>query len=354
MYQEITTVVSKIIYENDEIQILETSTGAGAAILYLSFSRHAQVGDQVVVNHTAQALNLGTGGYDIVKHVLGHDSFDKAGAGHIMKARYTPNQLSVMSVESQESPFHQLFAHDFTLNGKPILIAELHSMIPVIFQILKNKIDEFVFTVIIDDAAALPLALSKHMRILKENKQFHSITIGQAFGGEFEAVNLQTALQFAVNHLKSDYILVSMGPGVVGTGTRYGFSGMMQANWANTIGSLKGVPVWVPRISFADRRDRHNGLSHHTLTPLSQFTHVKSVLPLPTITSDDLSLLEKQIQPLLFEDKVEIHWIDPNDKWLNHVIDDYPIAIKTMGRSYKEDPFFFSGISSAVQYVLSI
>ncbi|UTW69794.1 DUF3866 family protein [Anaerobacillus sp. HL2] len=69
------------------------------------------------------------------------------------------------------------------------------------------------------------------------------------------------ALQFAKEVLrKADVILVTLGPGVVGTGTSYGFYGIVQASWANIINSLDGVPVWVPRLSESDKRERHKVL----------------------------------------------------------------------------------------------
>lgn len=351
MYQEIETVVRDILFENKNIQILKTSAGAKKAILYRDYFERVDIDDVLIVNHTATALNLGTGGYDIVKHVFHKRRYTNYKPGHIMKLRYTPSQLSVLSVEAQESPYHSLFLDSFTLNGRYILLAELHSMIPVIYQLLKQFDRLFTMTVIIDDEAALPLSLSEHVRILKQNNNFQTITIGQAYGGDFEAVNLQTALQFATKKLQSDFIVVSLAPGVVGTGTLYGYSGMVLANWANIIGCLHGVPVWVPRISYSDQRERHYSLSHHIVTPLKQFTYAKSILPLPKNARRQHLL--HIAQELAKFNHITIEWEQVDETKLEQALKNYPIPIKTMGRKFTDDPHFFYGIASAVQWLVS-
>lgn len=352
MYREIETMVEKIIFENEQIQILKTTSGAKKALLYRDLCARANEGDKLIVNYTASLLKLGTGGYDIVKHVLEKQPFHSDSDGHIMKLRYTPQQLSVLSVEAEESPYHSLFTDKFSLNGRYVLLAELHSMIPVVFQLLKQFRKRFTFTVIIDDEASLPLSLSEHMRILQKNENFHSITIGQAFGGQFEAVNLHTALQFAYEQLQSDYVVISLGPGVVGTGSLYGFSGMVLADWANIIGSFHGIPIWVPRISFKDKRERHFGISHHTITPLKQFTYAKSILPLPHLGEWNKTLLN-EVKDLQNKHHILLYWENIDELLLKKALDTYPIPIKTMGRTYQDDPHFFYGIYSAVQWLFS-
>lgn len=351
MYYELKTTVRKIIFENEKIQIVETSSGAKKAIVFRELFDRVEEEDIVIVNHTASVLKLGTGGFDIVKHILNKKPYVKKNNGHIMKLRYTPQQLSVLTVEAEESPFHHLFTKEFTLGGRGIILAELHSMIPVIYQLLKQFHECFTITVIIDDEASLPLSFSEHMRILHENANFHSITIGQAFGGQYEAVNLHTALQFAHVYLRSDYIVVSLGPGVVGTSSQYGFSGMILANWANIIGSFDGIPIWIPRISFAEQRERHIGISHHTMTPLKQFTYAKSILPLPNI-KDFKEPLMKQLKSIEEKKHISVYWEQVDEQIIKNAIEQYPIPIKTMGRTLRDDPHFFYGIFSAVKWLV--
>ncbi|WP_078553147.1 DUF3866 family protein [Bacillus alkalicellulosilyticus] len=357
MYKELVVQVTEILYEDNQIQLLGTSEGANKAMLYRTMLPRVSTGDKVVVNATAVSLKLGTGGWDIVKSV-GDSSvlFESEQPGHIMKARYTPSQHSVLAVEAQESEYHSLFTKEFQLKTNDnILIAELHSMLPIIYSICKQWEREITLTVIISDEAALPLTISEHIREIKKDRNVSTITIGQAFGGDYEAVTLHTALQFAKEVLASDVIVVTLGPGVVGTGSTYGFSGMALAEWANSIGGLGGCPVWIPRISFAEKRDRHYGLSHHILTPLSQFTFVKSVLPLPLLHREWNEVIDNQIKKLKHT-QVEIY----QDRTLNENIErllvdgmkQYPMPIKTMGRDYDDDPAFFCAVATAVYWVL--
>jgi len=60
-----------------------------------------------------------------------------------------------------------------------------------------------------------------------------------------------------------------MGPGVVGTSTALGFSAIEQGQVLDAAAALGGRGVACLRISFADPRARHRGISHHTLTALA-------------------------------------------------------------------------------------
>lgn len=353
MYIEKRVTVEEILYEDEEIQILKTSSAAEKALLYLSITPRAEVADEIIVNMTSTKLRLGTGGIDIVVSIVGANPKEELlPSGHIMKARYLPNQLSVMAVEAQESKFHQIFKESFTLQGKRVLIGELHSMIPICFWGMDYLKKDGKMVVIISDEASLPLSFSQHVRTLKKDDRFVTITIGQAFGGTYEAVNLPTALQFATEVLNGDLIFVTLGPGVVGTGTVHGFSGIEQAVWANMIGSLGGVPVWVPRLSEKDERERHQGISHHTLTPLKKFTYVSSVLPIPTINSKIGEKIIAQVDGL--HERHQIYWLqhEPLEKIINHCIMSSPLPIKTMGKKYEDDPIFFLGVAAAVKWII--
>ncbi|WP_100372573.1 DUF3866 family protein [Bacillus sp. FJAT-45037] len=355
MFAEEFTQVQSIIYEDDSVQIVETPIGAKKAILYKTIMHAVKPGDDIVVNVTATNLHLGTGGYDFVKSVEQTGRYVSKELtrqdGHILKLRYTPYQHQVLAIEAQESPYHSLFEQPFSLAGKPVLLGELHSMIPLVYattQILKGNAR---VCVIIDDQAALPLAVSTMMRQLMKKKSFMTITVGQAFGGSFEAITIQTALQFAHNHLHADVIMISVGPGVVGTGTHYGFTGMSLASWSNIVASLKGLPVWIPRISFSDPRPRHFGISHHTLTPLKEFSLAKSLLPLPVFTGHRKVRIKEQLKELEWAKVMpDIQWVC--EKQMTPLTEEAltasDVVIKTMGRGYQEDPSFFLSVVSSV------
>jgi len=351
MYKEELVKVEEILYEDERIQLLVTSDGAKRAMLYKNICPSASVGERLIVNHTAASLSLGTGGWDIVQSVVRREPFqNEEGKGHIMKARYLPSQLSVLSIEAQESEYHDIFKRSFSLDEKPILLAELHSMIPIVYTSLKARANNMTLTIIISDEASIPIVMSEHLRVMKQDPLIKTISIGQAFGGDMEAVNLQTALQYA-HEIMSDVILVTLGPGVVGTGTKYGYSGMVLAQWANIVGKLGGKPVWIPRISFADQRERHVGISHHTLTPLVEFTYATSYLPIPILQESERVRVEEQLTAL----KDTMHQVVPvslDDAFISSCqteMDNYPLPIKTMGRTYYDDRAFFHGVYAAIK-----
>ena len=54
------------------------------------------------------------------------------------------------------------------------------------------------------------------------------------------------------------------GPGIVGTATRLGFSGIEVGPVLDAAAGLGGAPIACLRVSFADPRARHRGVSHHS------------------------------------------------------------------------------------------
>lgn len=127
---------------------------------------------------------------------------------------------------------------------------------------------------------------------------------------------------------------------------------MVQADWANIIGSLSGIPVWIPRLSEKDKRSRHQGISHHTFTPLTQFTYKKSIIPLPTVSS---FLLNKVIeQARVLGERHTVEWVDfAGEELLDYCNKKTTIPLTTMGRRYEEDPLFFLGVAAAIYWVIT-
>ena len=63
-------------------------------------------------------------------------------------------------------------------------------------------------------------------------------------------------------------VVCSVGPGIVGTGTRFGHGALALAEAANAATALGGRPVLAVRTSEADPRERHHGVSHHAQSVL--------------------------------------------------------------------------------------
>ncbi|HID06320.1 MAG TPA: DUF3866 family protein, partial [Armatimonadetes bacterium] len=99
------------------------------AINYTLLTGRVDAGDRVLVNTTAVHLGLGTGGYHFVVANLTRPTVHRLEHGHIMKLRYTPHQLNVLSVDAPESPHHSVLQDADDIAGMPVIIGELHSMI---------------------------------------------------------------------------------------------------------------------------------------------------------------------------------------------------------------------------------
>lgn len=246
------------------------------ALAYPGLVGTPAVGDTVLLNVSALARGLGTGGYALVV-APGADRLPAdppAGPGHLVKARYTPLQAMVLGVDDQESPHHELLRDADDLAGLPVVVADLHSALPAVVAgirfadaRLSAGADPLRVAYVMTDGGALPAWFSMAVAGLRDAGWIEAcLTAGQAFGGDHEAVTVHTALLAARHVVGADVVVVAQGPGNLGTGTRWGFSGVAAGEAVNAAGVLGGRPVASLRVSGADPRERHLGVSHHSLT----------------------------------------------------------------------------------------
>lgn len=278
-----TATVSEIVSERPGLQRVALDTGRRAYAL-TDLIGPVSVGDRVVVNTTAVDLGLGTGGWDVVHWNLARDAWGEPGPGHVMKLRYTSLQSDTGSVEEQPS-YHP----PRDLGGMPVVACTLHSQVACVAAVFKHLRPDLRLAYVMTDSAALPLALSDLVADLRAGGLLDiTVTAGQAFGGDLEAVSMPSALLVAAG--EADAVVVGPGPGVVGTGTRLGFSGVEVAAVLDATAALGGVPIIALRYSDADPRDRHRGISHHSRTAL-ELTHADPVVPVPgEVTVPDIEL----------------------------------------------------------------
>ncbi|OXM88145.1 DUF3866 family protein [Paenibacillus rigui] len=348
--------------------LVELADGSnGKAIYYCEEGMKASLspGDQVLVNTTAASLRLGTGGYHFIHSIIPssnsaspvsyaeYDIRDENTSGHIMKMRYTPLQRSVLAAEEAASDYHPLFLEHLSLEGLPVLIGELHSMLPAVLcrlrQLEQKQGKKCKVAYIMTDGAALPLSFSRHVRLLKRLDWLAgTVTYGHAYGGDLETVNKYTALLAAKHVLQADIAVVLMGPGSVGTGTLLGFSGIETGELINAAAALHGKPILIPRMSFTDLRERHQGLSHHALTVLSKVALAEACVPLPKLSGVWMQRLHKQICEAGIEARHQLRWHEPlkAEEW-DQALAAYPEPIYSMGRELHEDPCCLAGIGAA-------
>lgn len=280
----VTATVEEVLETNPGTQVLRVRWGdaTGRAVLYTRYAAPAKAGDRVVLNTTATDLGLGSGGEDFVVWNLAHDDYDSRAEGHVMKLRYTPLQTEVLAVESPESPHHSVMAAADGVDGMPVLAASLHSQLLPAVAGLRAAGSGMRVTYVMTDGGALDASLSKTVRRLRELDWLSSVvTVGHAVGGDLEAVNMYSGLIAARVVAGADVAVVGMGPGVVGTATRFGTTALELGMTLNAAASLGGHPVAVVRMSSGEGRDRHAGVSHHARTALGRVALVRADVPVP-------------------------------------------------------------------------
>lgn len=304
-------------------------------------------GDTVFLNTTAVAKNLGTGGVHFVMCNTANESLDAPQAGHIMKLRYTPAQVKVRAVEEEENPVSRMLRGKNSLDGMPVVIASLHSMLgPVAAVIKKLSGGKLKIVYIMTDGGALPLPLSHLVHQLRERKLIDTvITCGHAFGGDLEAVNIYSGLLAGKEIAGADVAVVAMGPGIVGTASEFGFTGVEQGEIVNAVNVLEGKPIAVPRISFADKRDRHRGVSHHTLTALGRIALTKAVVCVPVMEEKKARFVEEQLKTSGITEKHQVMVVDGLP--VLDAVKEYNLKVKTMGRGVDNDLEFFLAAGAA-------
>ena len=314
------------------------------------------VGDVVWVTVTALALELGTGGYALVAAPAGPVA-DPTGPGHLVKSRYSPLQVAVQGADEQGSPHHDVLASDFDLPGMPVVVADLHSAVPAIVAgILADK-PRAKIVYVMTDGGALPMGFSRTVPALG-SRLFGTVTCGQAFGGEIECVSLHSALQASWMVLGADIAIVSQGPGNLGTGTTWGFSGVAAGDAVNAVSVLGGLPVGALRLSDADPRPRHQGVSHHSLTAFGRVALRPADLPVPAGLPESLaSLVATQLAPLESLHRVVPVPTDGLSSALAAVDADLRLggaSLSTMGRGLDVDTWYFLAAAAAGRHAASL
>lgn len=244
--------VTAVLERHDGVVRLEVDDDP--CVAYPGLTGPVAVADDVLVNVQARELELGSGGFDVLYANLTRGLGLAADPGaHVMKLPYTPLQAAVRhGEEDRELPS--------SLGGMPVVCCSLHSQVAPACAALAGLRVAYVQL----PGGALPVALSDTVRALKERGLLEvAVGAGGCFAGDVQCVNVYSALAWCAAH-GVDAVVCSIGPGIVGTGTALGHGGVAAAIAVNAAAALGGRPVLAPRVSEADPRERHRGLSHHT------------------------------------------------------------------------------------------
>jgi hypothetical protein len=232
------------------------------------------------------------------------------------------------------------------LDDMPVIVAALHSQIATAAAAVKALAPEARIAYVMTDQAALPIAFSELVPQMREAGLMEaSITAGQAFGGDHEAVNVYTALLAARAVVGADVTIVAQGPGNVGTETEWGFGSLAQADYLNAAAVLGGTPIAVPRISFADSRPRHRGVSRQSLVTLGRATQVECLVAIPEMEAEKLEYVQRQLEEegILSQHQV---LVAKGDLGVT-ALEQRGLEVKSMGRTAAEDPEFFLAAGAA-------
>jgi len=325
------------------------------ALAYPELVGPVAVGDRLLLNVSALARGLGTGGYALVVGQADRLPADApAGPGHLVKARYTPLQAMVLGVDDQESPHHDALRDADDLTGMPVVVADLHSALPAVVAgaryaaaLAGRSAPKVAY--VMTDGGALPAWFSRTVAGLRDAGWIEvCVTTGQAFGGDLEAVTVHTGLLAARTVVGADLVVVAQGPGNLGTGTRWGFSGVAAGEAVNAAATLSGRPVASLRVSGADARERHLGVSHHSMTAYGRVALAPADVVVPVFEPDPdggLDALGRRVQHQVAalaapHGRHRLVDVEAGADLLSALAGS-PVRLSTMGRGLEQDPAAF-------------
>ncbi|GIG61304.1 hypothetical protein Lfu02_56760 [Longispora fulva] len=316
------------------------------ALAYPAMVGDPVAGDRVLLNTNALSLGLGTGGYALVVALPDRLPPDSDAPGHVMKARYTPQQVTVLAADEEASPFRSVLAEADDIAGLPVVVADLHSALPALLAGILTDSPGARVAYVMTDGGALPAWFSRNLDALA-GLLAGVVTVGQSFGGDLEATNTHTGLLAARHALRADVAIVTQGPGNLGTGTPWGFSGVSTGEAVNAAATLGGRPVGSVRLSTADERPRHRGVSHHSLTAYGRVALAPADLVLPR--GCDPGYVE-QLAPLAGRHRIV--QVDPAG--LDEALRALPVTLSTMGRGLDAEHDYFLAAACAGRHAATL
>ncbi len=177
-----------------------------------------------------------------------------------MKLNYTSLQHVVAPVEERELSLPL---------ERPVAVLALHGQLAAVAWAFSQAAPGRALGYVQTEGGALPGSRSRTVALLRERGLLAGhLTAGACFGGEAEAITTTGALHHGLRTLGWDAAVCGPGPGIVGSGTALGHGGMAALDTAHAALALGCATMLVARMSSSDPRERHRGISHHTLTVL--------------------------------------------------------------------------------------
>ncbi|MFG1952944.1 DUF3866 family protein [Micromonospora sp. NPDC048830] len=326
------------------------------ALAYPELVGSPEPGDRVLLNAGALLMGLGTGGYALVVALpdrLPPDpprAGDTRDAGHLVKARYTPLQPILLGVDEEASPHRDVLAAADDLAGLPVVTADLHSALPAILAGIRADAPDARVAYLLTDGGALPAWFSRTLDGLRDHL-VGTVSVGQAFGGDLEATTVHSGLLAARHVLAADVVILAQGPGNLGTGTRWGYSGVAVGEAVNAVATLGGRPVGSLRISNADPRTRHRGVSHHSLTAYGRV----ALAPADLVVPDGLApALARDVDAALAPLAARHRLVRVPTDGLDAALRASAVPLSTMGRGLDADHAYFLAAAAAGRHAAAL
>ena len=302
-------------------------------------------GDEVIVNTEALDLGLGSGGHDVI-HVNLTRGLDAPGteSAPAMKLNYTSLQHAVDPLEAWRGG-------DDDADGRecvPVLVLSLHGQLAPAAWAARRGSSELRIGYVQTWGGALPGSLSRDVAELRTSELLCGhITAGPAYGGEQEAMTTIGALRAAVEVLGWDAVIVGPGPGIAGSDSELGHGGMAALDAAHASLILGHETLLAPRMSSADPRARHRGVSHHTTTVLRMLLGNVRV-PAPAAPTSPFPRINGGDVPL---ERLREACGGRHELWVREApVDEYAesgLSAEHMGRGIGEDQLFFASALAA-------
>ena len=289
-----------------------------ACIAYPRLTGEVEEGDVVLVNTQAVELGLGSGGFDVLYANLTRGlQLGSPDTAHVMLHPYAPAQHAARFAEEDDDTPGRL-------DGLPVVCLGLHSQLAPACAALAGRRVTYVQLA----GGALPVSLSDSVRALRARRLLDTtIAVAPCLDAEVQCVSVAGALTHAAGQ-GADVVVCGIGPGIVGTGSRFGHGGLAVADAANVAAALGGSPVIAPRVSFRDERPRHRGVSHHTRSALELcLGEVCVAWPKGLDAPHGIEIVEVDVEGWELE--------------CGH------LPLEHMGRGPAEDPWFFAAAFAA-------
>jgi hypothetical protein len=118
----------------------------------------------------------------------------------------------------------------------------------------------------------------------------------------------------------------------------------------NAAAVLAGRPVAALRVSEGDKRERHLGVSHHSLTAYGRVALAPAQVVVPELPDSFGAMVREQSAPL----GVRHELVNVPVDGLLEVLRDSPVRLSTMGRGLDEDLAYFLTSAAAGRHAAAL